>query len=540
MALRMVSLNRAADKRWFARKGIPEDIRDDYARLYGVKREAQLKLPADTPRHEAKTCLGEWEAEIETRIATLRAKKRGDGRPLTKLNAVALAGRWYTWFIKQHEEDPGSPKRWKEMGDHLVWNVLHSEAPEEFLADTKSDPQWDWSREPDVREAVRPQVAEMARVATFLASEGMALNASAYALFVDAVQDHLLTAISVLERRAKGDYSYDDNPETFPPFTDGPTRSSGIGCWELFEAYVHSVKPAPTTVARWRAVFLQMQRDFAEVGAEGISEEAARTWVRGLVTENRRESTVREVWLSASRTVFAWGKVQKHVKLNPFAEVRVDVPRRMQHREDGKSFNDAEVSIILKASLTYSKPITPTERARRWVPWLCAYSGARPGEITQLRGRDIDQRAGSYIMKLTPDAGTVKTGKTRLVPLHEHLITQGFIKMVDEVGAGALFYNDKTPQRVSNDPLKPSRSRAATARAQLGDWVRKLGVNDPELSPNHAWRHTFKRIAEASGITEKIHDAITGHAPATEGRRYGEPSIADKVAAMRKFPRYNV
>ena len=101
MALRMVALGRAADGRWFARKGIPEDVRDEYARLYGFKREAHLKLPAGTPRHEAKTSLGEWEAEIETRIATPRAKKNGEGQPLTRLNAIALAGRWYTWFVGQ-------------------------------------------------------------------------------------------------------------------------------------------------------------------------------------------------------------------------------------------------------------------------------------------------------------------------------------------------------------------------------------------------------------------------------------------------------
>ncbi|UGX92452.1 hypothetical protein G6321_00043280 [Bradyrhizobium barranii subsp. barranii] len=54
----MVALNRAADGRWFARKGIPEDVREDYQRLYGHKREAHLKLPAGTPKHEAKARLG--------------------------------------------------------------------------------------------------------------------------------------------------------------------------------------------------------------------------------------------------------------------------------------------------------------------------------------------------------------------------------------------------------------------------------------------------------------------------------------------------
>lgn len=65
----------------------------------------------------------------------------------------------------------------------------------------------------------------------------------------------------------------------------------------------------------------------------------------------------------------------------------------------------------MKASLAYEKPTSPTERTRRWVPWLGAYSGARPGEITQLRGSDIEDRNGFYVMKLTPDAGTMKTRK---------------------------------------------------------------------------------------------------------------------------------
>ncbi|MEH2479553.1 integrase [Nitrobacteraceae bacterium AZCC 2146] len=540
MALRMVALVRAKDGSWFARKGIPADIRDPYARLFGVRREAHLRLPKDTPHHEAKTRCAEWIADVETRIATLRAQSNGDGQPLTKLNAIALAGRWYTWFVGQHENDPGSAKRWHEMSEHLVWNVIYPEAPESYHENPKADPHWEWQKEPQVREAVRPQVAELARVATFLASEGKTLNATAYALFVDAVSDNLLPAITLLERRANGDYSLDDTPDTFPEFTDGPVRASGASCWELFEAFVLAVKPADKTVTRWRSVFLEMQREFAEVGANGITEDAARAWIRGLINEERQAITVREVWLSSARRVFGWAREHKHVRQNPFKEVRVDVPRKAQTREEGRSFTDAEAKIILNASLAFEKPITPTERTRRWVPWLCAYSGARPGEITQLRGIDVEDRKGLYVMKLTPEAGTIKTGKPRVLPIHEHLIAQGFIEMVKQVGKGALFYNDTTPQRPSADPLKPPRPRADTARAHLGTWVRGLGVDDPHISPNHAWRHTFKRIADEIGMPEKMNDAITGHTQATEGRKYGPPSVAAMAAALSKFPRYKL
>jgi hypothetical protein len=34
--------------------------------------------------------------------------------------------------------------------------------------------------------------------------------------------------------------------------------------------------------------------------------------------------------------------------------------------------------------------------------------------------------------------------------------------------------------------------RAAQARQRLATWVRELGVSDRNISPNHAWRHTFK------------------------------------------------
>jgi hypothetical protein len=95
MALRMVAVVRAKDGSWFARKGIPEDVRDRYARLFGVRREAHLRAAKGHPHHEAKTRCGEWTAEVETRIATLRAQSNGEVQPLTKLNAIALGGRWY-------------------------------------------------------------------------------------------------------------------------------------------------------------------------------------------------------------------------------------------------------------------------------------------------------------------------------------------------------------------------------------------------------------------------------------------------------------
>jgi hypothetical protein len=81
MAVKMAALVRSKNGEFFARKGIPADVRDAYARLYNVRWEAQFKLPANTSQREAKTRHGEWLAEIETRNATLRATANGHGHP---------------------------------------------------------------------------------------------------------------------------------------------------------------------------------------------------------------------------------------------------------------------------------------------------------------------------------------------------------------------------------------------------------------------------------------------------------------------------
>jgi integrase len=82
------------------------------------------------------------------------------------------------------------------------------------------------------------------------------------------------------------------------------------------------------------------------------------------------------------------GTEERMLTKNPFEEVRVSVPRKIDHRES-QAFTMDEAATILRASLAIGEPRTPFEGAVRWVPWLLAYSGARPGEITQLRGSAI-------------------------------------------------------------------------------------------------------------------------------------------------------
>jgi integrase len=64
------------------------------------------------------------------------------------------------------------------------------------------------------------------------------------------------------------------------------------------------------------------------------------------------------------------------------------------------------------------------------------------------------------------------------------------------------------------------------------------GLDCGLYSPNHAWRHTFKQIADRSGISERVSDAITGHAPLNVARSYGQPTLIDMAEALKRFPQY--
>ena len=88
--------------------------------------------------------------------------------------------------------------------------------------------------------------------------------------------------------------------------------------------------------------------------------------------------------------------------------------------------------------------------------------------------------------------------------------------------------------------MKPKMHPATKVRQRLGDWVRELGISDPEVGPTHGWRHLFQRIADSVDIREKMSDAITGHAPASTGRKYGPPTIEGMAEALKRFPRYIV
>jgi integrase len=523
----MVRLRQDERGNFSARKRLPDDVRAEYGRRYGARFEAKFSAPAKLGSHEAKQKFREWDAEVTARINAIRAARNGEGIALTPVQARALAGEWYDWFLARHP-----------VTDEDHWETLRARVYD-ALREAVGDAEWErnnpdelWRDDTELRETVRPVLADVGETAQFLAMKGLALNHEARARFLDWLYHDLAEALERLILFAQGDYRPDKYRERFPKFEGA---DNGETPTQLFEKWVDAKKPARGTVESWRYVLAAMTKHFPERSGASIRPEEAQDWITSLITPRRTARTVDNNYLAASKTVFGWAKEHRRIPRNPFSAVKVTVPNEVRLRET-QAFLPDERRTVLRASLTIADTRSPDNAARRWVPWLCAYTGARPGEITQLRGVDVIKRDGIPALRITPEAGAVKGGKTRVVPLHEHLIEQGFMEFVAQRGGGPLFYN---PAKQRED-VKGKKPRSIQARQRLAGWVRSLGITDTELSPNHAWRHTFKQIADRAGITERTSDYITGHANKNIGAGYGRPTLEDMAEALKKFPRYAV
>ncbi len=335
-------------------------------------------------------------------------------------------------------------------------------------------------------------------------------------------------------------------PTAAPKPTEGTKRAtatkSRVPLMETFDAYATSQGLTPSVRDEWRRNVARLVGWLGHDDAARLTSGELRTWRDALLTETTRKGTlrdpvtVRDKYITSVRATLNWAVEEQLLNENVAKGVTVRIPKKPKRRE--RSFTSEEAKAILRATLAEppSRLSATHARARRWIPWLCAYTGARVNEFSQLRAEDIFEEGGIWAVQITPEAGSVKTKEARAVPLHSHLIEQGFLEVVADVGTGPLFY-DPSGQRVKKEGTRHFKK----VGERLAQWVRKeVGINDPDIKPNHAWRHTFKSMSYDAGIEERLVDVIQGHSPKTTGRAYGSPSLAAKAEAIQKLSRFEV
>ena len=136
---------------------------------------------------------------------------------------------------------------------------------------------------------------------------------------------------------------------------------------------------------------------------------------------------------------------------------------------------------------------------------ILSHTGARIGEIAQLRGEDFIVRNGVEAIRITAEAGTVKTDASeRVVPLATHLLND------------AWFADWLEGIRTIKGPAFPSMcSRSAPPGDVAGRWFRAFraaaGLPSGPLNGAHRFRHWIRTQLAAQHITDAVADQITGH-----------------------------
>jgi integrase len=240
---------------------------------------------------------------------------------------------------------------------------------------------------------------------------------------------------------------------------------------------------------------------------------------------------VKDSDLAGLKTVFGWAVANRKIASNPAAGITIKLGKPAKLRSKG--FTESEATAILSAAFRHA---SSTERpqtvaAKRWGPWLCAYTGARVGEVAQLRKQDVRREGEHWVMRITPEAGTVKTNEARDVVLHPHQIETGFPEFVAGAPNGHLFL---TPSK-AGDVLGPLQG----LKNRLAEFARRI-VPDPNVAPNHGWRHRFKTVGMDCGIPPRILDSIQGQAPRSVADTYGDVTLATSAREIAKIPRITV
>jgi hypothetical protein len=139
--------------------------------------------------------------------------------------------------------------------------------------------------------------------------------------------------------------------------------------------------------------------------------------------------TVKDVWLASVKAVLQRAVDDRKLKENPASAVKLRAEAPALDRPKG--YMDSEALKILEACSVYSPVQRDNPRtmesahitaAKRWGPWLCAFTGARVSEIMQLRKGGVRKEGDIDYIRIPPDADTVKAREFRDVPLHPQFI----------------------------------------------------------------------------------------------------------------------
>lgn len=516
---------------YWLRKRVPDDLR-----LIVGKREEKLSLGTRNPE-EAKRRHAQALIEIEARWASLRRGARTlTHQEFEQISALFCSAYLARWGTKEAENvqaalDFGAGER--------LWGK--SNGADQFA----EFPPTNWfslmvDADCSAKSALDALSTNLAD--DYLRAQGLVVDSDSRSGVVEAVALALRWGSEIVI--STNAFGYQSNPlakQLLPhwalqvasarqqPFgidrqLPGPAEQRPVGKQmpfdELFAGWVAEKQPREKTKYAWQSVLAQLGKFVGHTDASRVSADDLIRWKASLLEAKLRAKTIRDGKLAPVRALFQWGVDNRRLSQNPAQRVTIDLRSKLVDKKRG--YTDDEARTVITAALKEKSVVL------RWVPLLCAYTGARVSEVCQLRAEDVAEHDGISCVRFAPEAGALKNANSeRAVPLHSALIDQGILKFVKEVGTGPLF-----------EEIRPDRfgSRGGNGTKVLSRWVRSIGLTDLRLSPSHSWRHRLRTLGRRYGLANDILDAITGHQGKTVADKYGEFPVQALQRELEKIP----
>ncbi|EIY8042895.1 tyrosine-type recombinase/integrase [Vibrio vulnificus] len=258
-----------------------------------------------------------------------------------------------------------------------------------------------------------------------------------------------------------------------------------------------------------------------------------------LITSSKAYKTQKET-LSAVKQFVKWLKLQDVLSTSPFDGVTIKQPTIKASEERQRWSHDALARLFKHDNFkTIPNELTPqAKREDFWIPLILLFSGARTGEICQLKTRDIILHKGTWCLDIN-DRGEDRHLKTaaskRLVPIHRKLIDWGVLEYVEyrrKHNKVNLF--DLTPTGPDNDWYKRFSVRFARVLTSMGF----VGKQRPTL---HSFRHTFIDELQQQGVPENETSELVGHTKrGIAYGRYGKTVNIERLNNVVQTLRFNL
>jgi hypothetical protein len=211
-------------------------------------------------------------------------------------------------------------------------------------------------------------------------------------------------ALARVVERDEGDFTGKPAHPMLANVQPEPDPWPSVSLKKLLADYIVAKKlvgKAKGTEQRWKPVFDDLVKFIGHNDARRLTKQNLMEW-RDARIKTLSPKTVSDVYLAAVRTVLNWAKANEKLPVNVAQDVRQEVPKKVRSREKG--FTTPEAVAVLIAARDYvpaesdnpaNVELPQTTAAKRWTPALCAFSGARVTEITQLRKEDFRTEAST-------------------------------------------------------------------------------------------------------------------------------------------------